>query len=204
MAPQIFVFFGQSGSGKGTQAKLLIKYLEENRNNKVLYIETGAKIREFMEEASLTSRLTKEIIDTGGLLPEFLPIWLWTNYLNTHFTGKEDLVLDGLCRRINEAPVLDSAVKFYKTKNPCVISLNVSREWSYTKMKSRGRADDTDEYINSRLDWFARDVTPVLDYFRGKPEYAFLDINGEQSIEDVHKEIIEKIEAAHKPLVHAK
>ncbi|WKZ26402.1 MAG: nucleoside monophosphate kinase [Candidatus Paceibacterota bacterium] len=192
MRTRTFMFFGPSGSGKGTQAKLLIDFLENKQGRKVIYIETGQKIREFIINGGYTSRLTKEIIDKGGLLPAFLPVWLWTSHLNENFTGEEDLVLDGLCRRPYEAPVLDSALKFYKLDKPFVVSLNVSRDWSMERLKSRGRKDDTEEYINSRLDWYEKEVAPSVDFFRNNPDYNLLEINGEQPIEKVYEEIIQK------------
>ena len=74
--PQTYIFFGRSGSGKGTQAELLIKYLQEQKRE-VLYIETGRVFREFMEQDSYSARLTREMLSGGGLLPVFLPVWIW-------------------------------------------------------------------------------------------------------------------------------
>ncbi len=47
--------------------------------------------------------------------------------------------------------------------------------------------------IKKRLDWFDTDVQPVIDWFKSNDFYNFLDINGEQTIEEVHQEIMEKI-----------
>ena len=179
--PQAFIFFGSSGSGKGTQAKLLIEYLEK-KGEKAIYIETGEKIRHFLRHGTHTSLLTKEVINHGCLLPAFIPIWLWTTHLNEHFTGQEHMVLDGLCRRVSEAPVLDAAMKFYRIKKPFVIMLNVSDDWAIKRLKQRGRSDDTEEYVKSRLAWYRRDVAPAIDYFRNNPDYIFLDINAEGTI----------------------
>jgi len=187
-----FVFFGKSGSGKGTQAKLLIDYLKKE-GRKVVYIGTGAGFREFVDGDSYTSKLTKKVLDEGGLLPPFLPIWFWTGQLIKEFSGEEDLVFDGISRRINEAPVLSSALKFYGFERPVIVYINVSDKWATTRLKERGRSDDTDEDIKRRLLWFKEDVLSVLDYFSKKKDYHFVEINGEQTIEEVHEEIIEKI-----------
>lgn len=194
MNSKAFIFFGRSGCGKGTQAKLLTNYLEKNFDNKVLYLETGAKFREFKEYDNYSSSLTMEVLDHGGLMPEFLPIWLWSDFLVKNFTGNEHLILDGTARRIDEASVLDSAVRFYKIKNPYVIYIDVSYQRSFEMMKGRGRKDDTGEYIKSRLDWFEKDVIPAIEYFEQNNLYTFLKINGEQEIEDVHKDILGKID----------
>jgi len=190
--PKTFIFFGRSGSGKGTQARLLEKHLEENTRNDALYIQTGQKFRDFTENGNYTSQLTKEILDSGGLMPEFMPIWVWSDELVNNYTGEEHLILDGIPRRVDESPILDSALKFYKIKKPIVVYLNVSRERAFEMLKDRGREDDTDEYINSRLDWFETNSLPAIEYFKDNKDYIFLDINGNQSIADTNKEILTK------------
>lgn len=193
MQPQTFIFFGKSGSGKGTQAELLSGFLEQRRGIKPITIETGKGFREFIQTDSYTAGLTKKAIDKGGLMPVFLPIWLWTNSFVQEYNGTQDLVLDGLCRRPAEAPVLDSALKFFGQTKPVVIYISVSDSWSFDRMKSRGRADDTDEYIKSRLSWFEWNVVPAMAYFHEHQDYTFLEINGEQSVESVHAEILSKL-----------
>ena len=77
MQPQTFIFFGPSGSGKGTQARRLqdeIKKRDPDRN--ILYIETGQKFRELAENDSFTAQKMKNILETGNLAPVFLPIWV--------------------------------------------------------------------------------------------------------------------------------
>lgn len=194
MQPQTIIFFGPSGSGKGTQAKLLQKVLEEkNPERKILYIETGKRFRELAEGDSFTSKEIKKIVERGELLPEFLPIWVWTGLMMENITGDEHIFMDGLSRQPKEAPVLDSAIKFYKRQNPLVISIEVSDEWATKLLKGRGRNDDTDEEIKKRLAWYKENVVPAIEYFKNNPDYKFISINGEQSIEEVHQEIMEKV-----------
>ena len=193
---QTFIFFGRSGSGKGTQAEMLKKYLTEKKGVEPIYIETGQKFRNFTDQSNYSAQLTKEIMSTGGLMPVFMPIWLWTTDLVNKFDGKRDLILDGLCRRPDEAPVLDSAVKFYKLSKPFVFYIKTSDAWSFDRLKSRGRSDDSDEYIKSRIAWFEWNVMPAMAYFYDNPDYNFFEINGEQSVESVHAEILKSIESA--------
>ncbi len=190
-----FIFFGKSGSGKGTQAELLIENIEK-AGEKTLYIETGQKFRDFVsKEDNHTSRMTREVLAKNELMPVFMPIWLWTGELVDNFTGEETLVLDGLCRREDEAVVLDSAMKFYKRKKPVVVYIKVSDEWALTRLKERGREDDTEEYLKKRVDWFEWQVKPAMALFHDNGDYHFLEINGEQPIEEVQAELVAKIEA---------
>lgn len=192
MKPQTFIFFGPSGSGKGTQAKLLIDFIKKNDDKPVFYIETGQKFRDFITESSLTAKLTKEVMDSGGLLPEFLPIWIWTEYFVRHVSGNEHMILDGLSRRPHEAPILHSAMTFYKRENPTVLSIEVSRDWARERLLGRGRSDDKKDDIEKRIDWYYGNVLESLKYFKENSYYNFISINGEQSIEDVFKEILQK------------
>ena len=139
MKPQTFLFFGKSGCGKGTQAKLLMdKLRKKDKKNKIVYIETGSKLREFSQEVGLSAEMTAKIMAEGGLLPSFIPIWIWTNYFIRYMSGNEHLILDGLSRRIYEAPVLDDALKFYKREKPFVVLIDVSDEWAKKHLLNRG------------------------------------------------------------------
>jgi len=192
MSPQAIVFFGRSGCGKGTQAKLLSEYLK-SQNREVVYIETGSSFREIAKQDSLLGRKVSEILSNGLLIPVFLPIWIWTKIIIDNFSGTQDLVLDGVCRRKEESVALDSAFDFYKITKPNIILINVSKEWSYARMLERKRIDDTPEQIKNRLDFYEKDVVPSIDYFRANGRCNFIEINGEQSIEDVHKDILKAL-----------
>lgn len=193
--PKAYIFIGRSGCGKGTQADLLMKYLcEQNLACKTLHIESGALLREFVKGSSYSQKKCKEILDKGGLMPEFLVVGLWSNYLlNTLETG-ENIVFDGCPRKLHEAVTLDSALKFYKLDRTNVIFMNVSRDWSKARLNARKRADDTEEDIENRLNWFETEVMPTINYYKNNKDYNFYDINGEQTIEKVHEDIIKALE----------
>jgi adenylate kinase len=194
MQPQTFIFFGPSGCGKGTQAKLLMEELKKkDPERNILYIESGQKFREISQGSSFTAQKIKEIMEKGGLPPVFLPIWIWAGELMSKLTGNEHIFFDGVSRRLVEANVLDSALKFYDRKNLTVLSFEVSNEWATKLMKGRGRLDDTDEEMKKRLAWYQENTVPAIEYFKNDPDYRFITINGEQTIEEVHQEVMEKV-----------
>ena len=193
MESNAYLFFGRSGCGKGTQAKLLSEALK-GVGKEVLYIETGSRFREFIQrEDNLSGKLAGEVLRDGKLIPVFLPIWIWGGIFVENFTGKQDMVLDGLCRRREESVALESAFDFYGIEKPNIILINVSNNWSETRMMERRRADDTPEKIKNRLDWYEADVVPSIEHFRNKEKFNFIEINGEQAIEQVHNDIIKAL-----------
>ena len=47
--------------------------------------------------------------------------------------------------------------------------------------------------IKERQAYFEKDVAPVIDYYDGRSKHKLARINGEQRVEDVHQEILEKV-----------
>jgi len=190
---ETFILIGRSGCGKGTQAELLKKYLEDRDGKEVYHLETGEAFRKFIKGNSFSSELSRKISEDGGLQPSFLAIHIWAELLIKNLKGDEHLIVDGTPRYLNEAKVLTTAMNFYGRK-PKVLYLDVPREFSEATMKKRGRADDIEEAdVKKRLDWFDTDVIPAIEYMKNEKTYEFIEIKGDQSIEEVQKEILAKI-----------
>jgi len=192
--PQTFIFFGRSGCGKGTQLKLLRDYLKTiDQDRKHFAFSTGDGFRELFEKDSYSSNLAKAITDKGELQPLFLTISLWGNAFLDKLEKDNHVFIDGYPRRETESLVLDSAIKFYKRNEVIIIDFIVSRETSKKRMLLRGRADDTEENTETRLNWYDRDVIPAIKYLKNQPGYIYIEIDGEKCIEDIHKDIINKV-----------
>ncbi len=191
MTQQTFIFIGRSGCGKGTQARLLSDYLKKLRpEQNTVYISSGSELREFIKGNTLTQKLAKEIYDKGGLQPEFLIVNLWAGALVRDYTGTENLIMDGMPRKYHEAGVLDSIFDYYHLPRPLVIHMEISNEESTKRLLARKRFDDIKAEIANRLSWYETDVVPTMEYYKKNEKYRFISINGERSIEEIHKDII--------------
>ncbi|MBX4181356.1 nucleoside monophosphate kinase [Candidatus Parcubacteria bacterium] len=187
------IFIGRSGCGKGTQAALLKNLISrfDEEGRQILYIESGEHFRRFIRGENHSSLISKQIYAKDERQPDFLACWLWGSVLINELSDNMHLMFDGSPRSINEAKLMTSALNFYKREKPTVIHINVSRKWSETHLLARGRSDDVNlAKIDKRLDWFEQDVVPAIEYFKDNPYYRFFEVNGEQSIEAVHAEII--------------
>lgn len=198
MSPQTFIFIGRSGSGKGTQGKLLEQFLrEKDPERKIFYMETGQRFREFIKEPGYTQDISRTVMAAGLRQPAFLAIWTWACIFVEKITGQEHLLIDGTPRSYPEALALDSALKFYG-KKAHIIYLDIHDDRAIERLLERGRVqgrpDDANaDQIRKRLAWFDSDVIHILDYYRNNPDYHFLDINGDQSVADVQKDILASI-----------
>lgn len=191
------IFIGRSGCGKGTQAGLIKNRISDHDLDKrnILYVESGDKFREFVRENNFSAKLSKIIYDRDDRQPDFLACLMWGGMLLDQLAENMHIVFDGVGRSESEAKMLTTALWFYERIKPTVVYINVSRKWSEEHLLKRGRADDVNiERIDKRLDWFDKDVLPAIEHFKSNPFYRVIEINGEQSVEAVHAEIVSKYE----------
>lgn len=185
----VYLLYGKSGCGKGTQAQLLKDRLE-SQGRKVIYVETGKLFRAFTEsDTGFMASHVRSVIDAGKLMPAFFPVYLWSRALVENYTGTEDVILDGVARRIEEASIVDSALDFLEITNRYVLHIDVSDSWVFEHMGVRGRIDDTMDGMQKRLSWFTENVIPVINYFSENKKYKTVAVNGEQTIEQVSHDI---------------
>ena len=190
---QTFVFFGIVGSGKGTQAKLLQDFLKEKDGRECVYIYPGNEYRRLIESGSYSGHLIKDSLDRGELQPDFLTNTIVTNMLLSSLDAKKHLFVDGYPRTINQSENFEVAMEFYKREKIKIIYIELSKEEAMKRNLLRGRTDDTEEGLARRFDEYINNVVPAMNYFTGKEGYEIYTINGEQSVEDVHKDIIKAL-----------
>jgi adenylate kinase len=198
MNPQAIIFIGRYASGKGTQAELLMNSLKvSDPAHPPLYMYTGNEFRKYIQTGTHSANLTKQVVETGGLMPEFLPIYMWVKVLIENYKGTEHLIFDGSPRRLLEAKVLESVFPFYSLNKPYVVHLKVEHPEAHKRLqiraKTSGRKDDGEAEIENRKRVYEADVVPVIEYYRNNPNVNFLDIEGERTIEEVHADIVKKL-----------
>ena len=194
MQTETFVFFGQVGSGKGTQVKLLIDFLKTKDGKESVYAGTGDGFRKLLDVKNYTSDLIKDSIDHGELQPDFLTTSIFTNIIINSLNKEKHLFADGYPRTIVQSESFDAMMKFYKRENVKIIYIEVGKEEALKRNLLRGRHDDTEEGLAKRFNEYENNVIPAMNYFRDKEGYEIYTINGEQLVESVHKDIIKALE----------
>lgn len=179
------VVLGRSGSGKGTQARFI---LERLKNRGVFHLETGKFLRDLMKRKNVTTELARtRLMERGDLFPWWFPIFLWMREVIAEGHADTNLVGDGTPRRLSEAHLIDEIMDWHGRSAALCIYVDVSRSEARRRLLARGRADDTAEAIERRLNYFPRDVAPVIRYYARHGRSV--RVNGEQPPEKVFAEI---------------
>ena len=193
MQPQTFVFFGIIGSGKGTQVKLLQDFLKAKDGRGCVYAYPGNEYRKIIGSGNYTGSLIKDSVSRGELQPGFLTDAIVVNILISSLTPQSNLIADGYPREVTQSVNFEKMMEFYKRENINIIYIEVGKEEAMKRNLLRGRHDDTKEGIEKRFDEYINKVVPAMNYFKGKTGYTIYTINGEQTVENVHKDIIKAL-----------
>jgi adenylate kinase len=192
MQPITVIFIGPQGSGKGTQIERLRNVIiERDPARRVVDIQTGRRFRALAaKHETFAERKISETLDTGALQPDFLTHILWGQAMIDQLDPQSHLLIDGFPRTVHQAHVLDDALAFFERAEIHVINLDTPEEIVRKRMYERARADDTTESIETRLRWYREDTLPVLNHYRVRAGTIVHDLNGIDSIEGVHQQII--------------
>ena len=213
----VIILIGPPGSGKGTQAKMLadefgFQYLGSGdclRLNQKKNNFTGKKLAEIMNKGELVPSfvVTKIMGDELEKLKN-----------KSIFEG---FVLDGWTRIKDEAVLLDEALGWYQwNDNVKVFLIKISEKESFDRLTKRRqclkckrlipwigefkklkkcdkcegklvvRIDDNIQSIKERLKEYKKETVPAINYY--KKQKRLIEINGEQPIENVFKDILKK------------
>ena len=199
--PVIF-FLGKSGSGKDTQAELLIKKFGFD------FISSGGLLRDFKNSLSAFPENSleryeadgiKRILDGGKFVPTLTVACQWrfaTLKVMRNFESSTGLVFGGSPRKLAEAMILDDFFEHWPEAKEHFavkpIELSLSDEEAKKRLLMRDREDDNEDAIKNRLSEFEEFVAPVVEYFK-KPG-RLLTVNGERSVDDVHKDVVKVLE----------
>lgn len=186
------VFYGPEGSGKGTQAKLLAEALH------LPILTSGDLVRDAAaNDKGIIGEVCRQALAEGKYVADSEMFVLWKWRLKEE-DAKGGWIMDGFPRNVEQAKFLDDKIDKYGYKVEKVFYLNLSEEESIKRLLARKRplhpgsteTGDTPERIKTRLQMYKDGEKAVLDFYGSKG--VLVEINADQSIEDVHKEIMSK------------
>ena len=181
------VLIGIQGSGKSTQGELLQNKLH------VPFLATGQIFRTLAkEETSEIGKYIREYMFAGHLVPDEKVIEIVSGYLSKE-EYKNGYILDGFPRTVKQAESFSEDLDL-------VVYLKVSDEEALNRIAGRKdttRKDERPEAINQRIKAFHEQTEPVIEYYRTRGK--LIEVNGEQSIEEIHEKIKVLVQKYAKP-----
>lgn len=163
--PNMIVFMGGQGSGKGTFAHMLLSKYNFN------YVEAGAILRQMPADSTIGKKVANgELIDDDNLF----------SIIAEHIKPNHDVILDGFPRTLNQAKWL---INNYADKfNIQIIFLNITEDKMIAHIKKRiyeggNRKDDEDEAaVRKRIDAFKTNTIPAIRWLSNVDGIKFFDV----------------------------
>ncbi len=210
------ILLGAPGAGKGTQAHILTSRIQ------IAHVSSGDLFRENIKKGTPIGIEAKGYIDRGELVPDETVIEMIMNHLNTP-ACRNGALLDGFPRTIFQADSLNNALHerfnkgigriIYVKVDTDALLQRLSGRWicpvcqtPYHELnnppKIKGicdhdaaalyqRDDDKRSTAERRLQVYFNQTMPLIEYY--KKQGLLLEINGQQSVENVTNDIIEAL-----------
>jgi len=212
------ILFGAPGVGKGTQAAILAE------KTGLVHITTGELFREAIRQETELGKQAKVYYDRGQLVPDHLTIAMLLERLSQGDcaggcildgfprTLEQAAALDEALAR--EGRVIDKVVYIQAPEDELLSRL--SGRWScrqcgsvyherFQPPRQAGRCDqcggelyqredDKPETARRRLEVYAQQTAPLIDYYRERGKLS--EIDGNKSVEEVAENLLVAVEAS--------
>ena len=178
------ILFGPPGAGKGTQAKYLVKKL----NN--FQISTGEMLRDEIQKNSVIGKKIVNDMNDGKFVSDEIVNTLIEKILSDP-RKKDRLIFDGYPRSLSQAKNLEKLLKKTDQNIDFVFFLNVDKNVIIKRIENRKiiekRSDDDLETFIRRYDSYMDTTKPVLDFYSKNSN--FYEIDGSSEIEEITAKI---------------
>lgn len=180
------IFLGRPGSGKDTQAELLVKKFG------LVHIVSSNLIKAALKGKGANVEKERRLQKSGFLnTSKFVSALVRTKIKSLAGRGK-GIIMSGSPRTLIELKDELPLLKKLYGGNTYFFHVAISPKEVYARNLKRHRKDfpelDTRKVIKKRLAVFNRETLPVIKYLKSKK--LIFDINGEQPIAKIHRDIL--------------
>ncbi len=178
------VLVGPPGAGKGTQAAVISGKLG------VPHISTGDIFRANVGQGTPLGQQAQQYMDAGELVPDEVTNAMVADRL-AQPDARSGFLLDGYPRNVGQADVLAELLSASGAHLDAVVEIVVDTEHLLERLRARGqgRVDDAEDVIRHRLDVYASETAPLVDYYRALSLLRTVD--GVGAVEDVSARILD-------------
>ena len=164
------LFLGPPGAGKGTQAALL------SEANSYLHLSTGELLRKEIDLNTDLGRQVKEIMNKGELVSDQTVLEIVKKNLNTYNKG---WILDGYPRNLTQVNSLNHVLMNINQPLEIVFYLDIPDEILIKRLLLRGRKDDNEKTIKTRLKIYKETTEPLIEYYKNLSLLKYINADGD-------------------------
>jgi len=209
------VLIGPPGSGKGTQAQLLLKKF------KLLYFSPGEVLRDLVKKGGRLALEIKKIMEEGKLLPDRLMF----SVMNDYFENKDlslGILFDGFPRNLAQAKLLEQWLATRGMKIDKVVFLFLKPQTAIKRLRARlecpkcgasfnsltkppkkdeicdfcqtklsRREDDQLKTIAKRVSTFQKETLLVFGFYKKKG--ILEEVDGDRPVEVIFEDILGRL-----------
>ena len=176
------LFLGPPGAGKGTQASLI------SETNDYLHLSTGELLRNEVDKMTTLGIKIKDIINSGKLVNDELVLEIVKQNL---VLSKQGWILDGYPRNTSQADSLTKVLHDLNQPLEKVFYLNLDEEILVKRLINRGRTDDNEKIIRTRLEIYKESTEPLIEYYKNLNILEYID--GDRDLKTISDDIKQKM-----------
>jgi adenylate kinase len=157
------LLIGPPGAGKGTQATRIAAHFDLAR------IATGDLLREQVAAGTELGQVARQYMDRGDLVPDDLVIEMTRDRM-VEASEEGGYVLDGYPRTLAQAAAAYRWAVARGIPFDLTLYFEIEEEELFARLAGRAReehrSDDTEETVRHRLEVFATQTRPLVDYYQ--------------------------------------
>lgn len=178
------VFFGIQGSGKGTQARLLLQ------NFPFYYFEAGQELRTIIASGTPLGKEVSSYVDQGQLVPFAIIITVMKEAI-AKVPASQPILFDGIPRDHDQMVEFNRLMNEFNRSFHCIhfmLPKDEAEQRIAKRAVEQGRIDDADEQkVQKRISWFYEKNMPVIDHYAAQGMVT--EIDASQSVEDIQNQL---------------
>ncbi len=188
------VIIGPSGSGKGTQAKLLTDKFG------LIHISMGDLLREQIQSKTEVGKRIAIFVNQGRWVPDGLVFQIIQPFLKKG--SRQGFIIDGFPRTISQAEILEKFLAKEKITLDAVLLLEIRPEVILARREKvikegrkfqENRADDSPEIFKRRFKSYQKTINPILRFYEKRN--LLIKVDGERPIKDIFQDILVRLKA---------
>jgi adenylate kinase len=178
------LLIGPPGAGKGTQASRIADHFDLAR------IATGDLLREQVANGTELGKVAKEYMDRGDLVPDDIVIEMTRDRM-VEASEEGGYVLDGYPRTLAQAEAAYRWATARGIQFDLTLYFEIEEDELLARLAGRAReqhrSDDTEETVRHRLEVFAAQTHPLVDYYQRRG--ILVRINAVGPVDAISEEI---------------